>query len=724
MSITLPALTPRPFKQSQSAKSPLAASALRVVISGFIAEYELRHVFKNDLNAPLEAVFSFPVPLDAAFLGMRATIAGETLEATVQLARQAERAYDEAIDQGHSAVLLQVLEPGLLSVNLGNLKPGEEGSIVLRFATALACGDREARFVLPLVHRPRYGRYRLAEWAMPEVSFAIEHPLSAEIVVSGELANCPITCTHPGARFERRPDAVQITLAAAMLDRDLMLRLDLSDLPVVQASFVEDGEQRIALLAICPPMTPRTAMVDPIDLCLLLDGSGSMQGDAVMQSRAALAAIIQALVEEDRIHVIRFGSSLVPLFRRPMAATEKVRRALAELQSTIDANLGGTEMAQALDAAVAALTRTDRKAARRVIILVTDGAVQPSEVLAAGERAEAAGVRIFVVAVGSSAGVDALQPLADRTGGVLERAVPAEPIDAGVMRHFRRARAGTPLRIQVHVPDTAMVLPLAPIYRGDARLLPVFLPSTAIGPIRIDVPNEPEPWLIEPQRARHLPACRAWAGMQKLAHTEDFFEREHIALHYRLLSAETSAVLVKRRAESDRVDELPVTVPVPHMLSDGMLAGGAPGLVMSATPPAPAAAAPMTRSATRGGSLREDLVFSRRPGEDALPTELSPPEPLSDADNALAERLLRDGLIRLLLNDGVKRQFYRLLKATWSKAEQKVVSDYLRNRLAEFEDLADAMDLLDELLQAPGAPELTDDQEVAWALLRSQIPID
>ena len=94
----------------------LAYSRLRVVLQDLLAEYELRHVFRNEGDAPIEAVYSFPVPLDAAFLGMEATLAGETRVAQILPAARAARTYDDALAEGDSAVLLEQLEPGMLCV--------------------------------------------------------------------------------------------------------------------------------------------------------------------------------------------------------------------------------------------------------------------------------------------------------------------------------------------------------------------------------------------------------------------------------------------------------------------------------------------------------------------------------------------------------------------------------------------------------------------------------
>ena len=461
--------------------SPLASSRLDVTIDDLIAHYELRHRFRNDRAEPIEIVYSFPLPLDAAFLGMEATLAGDTRVARVQPRHSAREAFDDAIAEGDSAVLLERLEPGLLCVDLGNLKPGEDGEIVLRFTAALAVADGIARFSLPLVHRPRYGRSRLDELATPTYDFAVEHPLDATIRVTGRLADTPVQCASHAVRFAREGDALRLTLGGALLDRDLVLNFDLPE-NLASLRLVADEAGAIGLVDLT---APRQQHADaPMDVCLVLDDSGSMIGDAVAQSRNALTAMADALGDEDRVQVLRFGSSVVPLFRRPLRATQRVRDAMHALARTVGANLGGTEMSEALSAALDALTDAD-SVRSRAIILVTDGAVQPHELTAARDAAMARGIRIFVVAVGSSAGADVLEPLARATGAVLERAVPAEPIDAAVLRQFRRARCIAPLEIQLNWGDGARPLPPSPIYPGDAATLVAFLPDAA--PRRVQV---------------------------------------------------------------------------------------------------------------------------------------------------------------------------------------------------------------------------------------------
>ncbi|MBS0212808.1 MAG: VWA domain-containing protein [Proteobacteria bacterium] len=457
-----------PRQSSYLIDSPLASTQLQVRIVDLVAEYTLIHEFRNESGYLIEALFTFPIPLDAAFLGMTATLAGETLHAQIQPRKKAARTYEDALEAGDSAVLLEQPEPGVLTIGLGNLYPEETGRIELRFAAFLQVADRSARFSLPLVHRPRYGRWHLDALQTPQHDFAVEHPLAATIRIEGLLARAPVACSLHAARFAACEGAHEVTIAAAMLDRDLVLRFDLDTPLAPTAHLIADGEATLGLVSFVLPMgdTPPQAL----DLCLVMDCSGSMNGDAIAQSRAALIAVAEALDEGDRIQVLRFGSTVVPVFRKLAAFGDKQRTALTELAGMLDSDLGGTEMRAALDRAIADLERAGGAGRSRAIILVTDGAVQAQDILAARNDAVAMGVRIFVVAVGSSAGTEVLTPLAEATGAMLERAVPGEPIDAGVMRQFRRARAESATAVEARWPGhDAAVIATGIAYPGDAH---------------------------------------------------------------------------------------------------------------------------------------------------------------------------------------------------------------------------------------------------------------
>ncbi|MDN5924013.1 MAG: VWA domain-containing protein, partial [Xanthomonadales bacterium] len=232
----------------------------------------------------------------------------------------------------------------------------------------------------------------------------------------------------------------------------------------------------------------------------------------------------------------------------------------------------GTEMGAALEAAIQALTQSaDEPERNRAIILVTDGAVQPDEIEQAEDAAIEYGIRLFVVAVGSSAGADVLAPLALATQAALERAVPAEPIDEAVMRQVRRAHAGAPIDIHIDwgTPD-ALPLPLNHAWAGDAITAWAMLPAG--GPLQASVTLDGarHQQTFRAANAVEAPALRALVGHTAYQYAADE-DKAALALHYGLITEQTAAVLVKLRDDTDKAEGLPTVTPVRHMQPAGML---------------------------------------------------------------------------------------------------------------------------------------------------------
>lgn len=558
--------------------TPLTHTEIEISIKDLFAEHLVRHYYVNADETAIEAVFSFPIPLDAAFLGMTATLGGKSLTATIKAKHEAEVEYDDALSEGHSAVLLINPEPGMLCTSLGNLMPGESCEIEFRYMSMLRVADHMARFSLPLVHRPRYGHWALEDLETPTHDFAIEHPLSAAIRVDGFLAKSPVACSTHSVKFNRISDGIELTINHAMLDRDLVLTFDLSTGATSTGRLIEDADASLGLINFVVP--PSQAKLQAMDVCVVIDCSGSMEGDAIAQCREAIHAIVNALDDTDRIQVLRFGSTIEPMFRRPLRANPIVRKAIHEMTSTINADLGGTEMGKALENAIKHFESIESKRSRS-IILVTDGAVQPMDIEKAKSKANANDVRIFVIAVGSSAGVEVLKPLAESTQAVLERAVPGESIEVIVMRQFRRAKEHGPLKLIVDWNSEATEqIHTGVYYPGDAVLVAArILDNSNSKAVNIKALSHSGNLIFEESlqlSARNsAPAERSFLGQLRYQASPSS-ERERLALHYDLLTNETAAVMVLNRNTSESINELPTIIHIPQMISHGMVSISSP----------------------------------------------------------------------------------------------------------------------------------------------------
>ncbi|XP_013129314.3 von Willebrand factor A domain-containing protein 5A, partial [Oreochromis niloticus] len=141
---------------------------LPVPLKSFEVELEVRdHVatvvstlnYENKEDKPLEAVFVFPLPGDAAVCHFSAQIGQTQIVVELKEKQKARQEYDDALSSGQQAFLLVESDesPDIFSLRVGSLPSGESASIRLEYVTELAVqADDGLRFCLPAVLNPPY----------------------------------------------------------------------------------------------------------------------------------------------------------------------------------------------------------------------------------------------------------------------------------------------------------------------------------------------------------------------------------------------------------------------------------------------------------------------------------------------------------------------------------------------------------------------------------------
>ncbi len=214
----------RSYRRSHGFSTPLAHTQLAVSITELVAEYTIQQHFENTGKRPVELVYSIPVPLDAAFLGMRAALAGEAVESVIQAATRAEQTYNAALARGQTAAVLSTPQAGVLLVSSGNLLLGKSGSLELRFACSLG--------------------------------------------VAGLLASTAASSNFHGLGFQTGGDPIELEISSVMLDQDLALEFHLTAAlpPTCRVITTSDANLALATFALPSANSPSQAM----DLFLLL----------------------------------------------------------------------------------------------------------------------------------------------------------------------------------------------------------------------------------------------------------------------------------------------------------------------------------------------------------------------------------------------------------------------------------------------------------------------
>ncbi|MFN3429365.1 MAG: VIT domain-containing protein, partial [Candidatus Sericytochromatia bacterium] len=125
-------------------------------ISGDVSRVEVHQTFQNPFKRPLEAVYVFPLPEEAAVDAMEIRIGKRVIKATIKPRDEAKQIYEAAKNQGQTAALLEQERDNVFTQSVANIKPGEEIHVTIRYTAALKFESGDYEFVFPMVVGPRY----------------------------------------------------------------------------------------------------------------------------------------------------------------------------------------------------------------------------------------------------------------------------------------------------------------------------------------------------------------------------------------------------------------------------------------------------------------------------------------------------------------------------------------------------------------------------------------
>ncbi len=167
-------------------------------------------------------------------------------------------------------------------------------------------------------------------------------------------------------------------------------------------------------------------------LSLVIDSSGSMDGEKMVLCKAAARAAVMMLGPSDSLGIISFDSA--PHEVIPMQKVGQ-RSHMLPMIGRIRPG-GGTDMFPAMRQAFAQLTRAD--ASVKHMIVLTDGQTNPGDFLGLVQEMKDAGITVTSVAIGQGADVDLLRRIANAGGGKLYHVISPKAIPQIVMRESRR----------------------------------------------------------------------------------------------------------------------------------------------------------------------------------------------------------------------------------------------------------------------------------------------
>ncbi|MFT7624375.1 MAG: Ca-activated chloride channel family protein [Myxococcota bacterium] len=176
------------------------------------------------------------------------------------------------------------------------------------------------------------------------------------------------------------------------------------------------------------------------DIVIVIDRSGSMSGEKMVQAKAALQSVLEGLGAADRFGIVAFDTSVDALGDSVREADSSGRADGAAFVSDLNAD-GGTNIHDALQTAFSAFpTQSGRP--RYVVFLTdgqaTEGITDTDAILDMARSHNEIGARIFTFGIGDQVNTALLDTLASDSAGVASYIRPGQAVDVVVAAFFEQ----------------------------------------------------------------------------------------------------------------------------------------------------------------------------------------------------------------------------------------------------------------------------------------------
>jgi Ca-activated chloride channel homolog len=654
---------------------PLEKLDVRLSTTGLAIHTELIQTFRNPYAEPLEATYIFPLPDRAAVTSLRMEADDRVVDGVLREREQARADYDRAISEGKRASIAEEERPGVFTMRVGNIVPGEQVSVRLTLAGRLSFEDGAVTVRFPLVVAPRYipgtplpgapvgsgtqpdtdqvpDASRITPPVLlPGFPSPVELSITAEIDPAGLPLTSVASSLHPIATEEGDLPISQggrLTVRVhpgERADRDFILRLRLGSDDAVTDSLIVTPDQADSegaaegdgtfALTVLPPALAATTL--PRDVVFVLDRSGSMGGKKMVAARRATARIVDTLTSADRFAVLTFDNHIETPPDLPdglVEATDRHRFRAVEHLAALQAR-GGTEMLRPLLRAAEMLNHNDAER-ERVLVLITDGQVGNEDQILREVAAKLPVARIHTVGIDVAVNEAFLRRMATLGGGHYELVENEDRLDEAMEAIHRRI--GTPLVTGLTVtgdglelvPDSLTPTPLPALYSGAAVLITGRYRGSASGAVTVSGRAAGGSTWTQNLVAKQddSPALGAVWARARLRDLEDRYitasGRENLddleqqivktSIRFGVLCRFTAYVAIDSRVVNEGGELRKVTQPVdlPQGWDPNALAGGYGGGFASA--------APMMQAAAFGGASRGMAAPSGRPPAGGIQT--------------------------------------------------------------------------------------------------------
>jgi Ca-activated chloride channel family protein len=403
---------------------PQLETKVGINIEGMVSSTSIDQIFTNSSDEPIEAIYVFPLPPNAAVHDMKMLINDRLVQGIIKEKEDAKKTYETAKAEGKRAGITEQQRPNIFTNSVANIMPGDTIVVRLTYVEKLHYEDGTFTLRFPMVVAPRYipghhvTGYSGNGWAydtdiVPDASRITPpvvppgsrsgHLLSLKVNVNAGLPISSIqSVSHDINSIQVDEGAYRLHLKKkkTIPNKDFILeyRIKSGNEPKAALFSAQKGNDHYFMLMAVPPLNGKRDRSIKKEIVFVLDISGSMEGTSITQAKDGLINSLKQLAHQDYFNIITFNNAYNVFSPYSIqASTVNVMNGINYVNK-LEAD-GGTEAQPALKHA---LTLPHQPDAIKLILFLTDGDVGNESQLIALINQHIRNSRLFSIGIGSA----------------------------------------------------------------------------------------------------------------------------------------------------------------------------------------------------------------------------------------------------------------------------------------------------------------------------------
>jgi Ca-activated chloride channel homolog len=425
---------PCPPMPSPFAQLDIRYHHVKVSIEDQVVITRVDQVFYNPNQWDVEGTYLFPIPKDAVVTSFTLWMENEPVKGKILDAEQARRTYTQIVQSLKDPALLEYIDRGAVQASIFPIPAQQERRIELEYSQVLTSENGLLRYVYPL-STEKFSRTPL-ESVTIQVDIQSQAPLRAVYSPSHQVAVNRESDQHITVGYEEMD---------VLPDTDFVLYFSIGEEQAFHLMTFRDSDDPVdpdgflLMLLAASPDTNTEAL--PKDVIMVLDKSGSMEGEKFRQAQEALHYVLKNLNPEDRFNIITFSTG-IEIFSPGMVAAEEVSEGMSWVDRLYAE--GSTDINRAL---LEAAALGDRERPTYIIFLTdglpTSGEVDSQRILDNLSDTIQGNVRLFSFGVGYDVDTFLLDSLSESHRGTSIYVLPGVRLDEVLSEFY--SKISTPI---------------------------------------------------------------------------------------------------------------------------------------------------------------------------------------------------------------------------------------------------------------------------------------